>query len=185
MKKFSTMARAGVVATLAALALAAAGCSAARTAATSPERAEAEAATAAHVARMLDKRLYKVDFSRAMPMGAPSFQLLHPYFISVVGDHVESMLPYMGRAYSLPYGGGEGLRFRAPVTDYRDRVTGRKARREITFTARTGEDAYRFALEVFPSGECTLTITPTNKQTISFIGAIDQAPEFEAVRVSE
>jgi len=177
MKKLLSIAFAGLVCA------AGAGCSATRTAEKSPERIEADAAAAAHISRMLDAHLYTVDFTRAMPMGAPSFPLNHPYYISVVDGHVESMLPYMGRAYSLPYGGGEGLRFRAPIADYTDRV-GRKARREISFTARTDEDIYTFNLVVYPTGQSDLSVRSTNKQSISFTGAVDPEPDFEAVRAS-
>jgi len=180
MRKLLSIAAAGALALAATLG---AGCSTTRTAEKSPARTEADAARAALVTRMLDERLYTIDVSRAMPMGAPSFPLNHPYYISVVDGHVESMLPYMGRAWSLPYGGGEGLRFRAPVFGYSDRV-GKRERREITFTARTDEDTYYFSLTVFPDGGCELSIRPSNRQSISFTGEVDPSPDFEAVRAS-
>lgn len=142
---------------------------------------EADAAAAHHIDQMLAQRLYKVDFTRAYPASAPSFALNWPYFISVIEGRVESFLPYFGRAYSLPYGGGEGLRFDAPITSYAERM-GRRGQREITFTARTGEDSYEFLLTVWPLGESTLSVMPRNRQSISFGGQIDPEPKFEAVR---
>ncbi len=164
----------------AALALTSAGCSASRSAAMS----EADMITAGQIEGMLAARLYKADFTRAYPASAPSFTLNYPYYISVIDDRVESFLPYFGRAYNLPYGGGEGLRFEGPISDYTERVKN-KGQREITFSARTGEDRYNFTLTVWPSGECDLTVMPTNKQSISFSGDIDLNPEFEAVRRTE
>ena len=160
------------------LALAAAGCSAQRPAVMS----EADAVTAGQIDGMLAERLYNIDFDRAYPMSAPSFHLSYPYYISVIGDRVESFLPYFGRAYTVPYGGGEGLRFAAPISEYAEKVT-RKGAREITFKARTDEDLYDFILTVYPLGECNLSITPGQKQQISFSGQIDLEPAFEAVRV--
>ncbi len=160
------------------LALSAAGCSASKSAAMS----EADIVTAGQIDEMLAKHLYKVDFSRAYPASAPSFALTSPYFISVIGDRVESFLPYYGRSYSAVYGGGEGLRFEAPVSKYAETVK-RNGAREITFTARSEEDNYDFILTVFPMGRCDLTISPKRKQVISFTGNIDLDPEFEAVRV--
>ncbi len=145
---------------------------------------EADSATAGHIDKMLTARLYKVDFQRAYPMLAPSFPLDYPYYISVIGDRVESFLPYMGRAYSTPYGGGEGLRFAAPVSNYRESFK-KNGKREIEFTAITGEDKYEFSLTVFPLGQCDLSITPLRKQSISFSGRVDLDPEFEAVRMSD
>ncbi len=157
-----------------------AGCSASR----SVVMSEADQASAAQVDRMLTGRLYKVDFTRAYPMSAPSFALNYPYFISVIDDRVESFLPYFGRAYSVAYGGGEGLRFAAPITDYTD-VVKRNGRREIRFTATTDEDRYEFSISIFPTGGCDLRIGATRKQSISFTGRMDLDPEFKVVRVNE
>ncbi len=153
-------------------------CSATRSAAMT----EADAVKSARVVEMLQNKLYKVDFDRAFPMSAPSFALNYSYFVSVIGERVESFLPYFGRAYNIPYGGGEGLRFVAPVTDYKTE-TGRKGQYEISFNARTDEDEYTFNLEVYPTGEAYLTISSIQRQTISFSGSVDLDPEFEAVRV--
>lgn len=160
------------------LALAATGCSASR----STVMSEADLVTAGQIDKMLTERLYKVDFDRAYPMSAPTLPLNYPYFVSVIGNRVESFLPYFGRAFTIPYGGGEGLRFEAPISDYRERVR-KNGSREISFRARTNEDRYDFTLTVFPLGQCDLNISPGLKQPISFSGEIDLSPEFEAVRV--
>lgn len=143
---------------------------------------QADAIKSGQVAEMLQNRLYKVDFDRAFPMSAPSFPLNYPYYISVIGDRIESYLPYFGRAYNIPYGGGEGLRFSAPISDY-TMEAGRRDRHEISFDARTDEDNYTFDLEIYPDGSAYLTVLSSNRQSISFNGEIDFEPEFEAVRI--
>lgn len=144
---------------------------------------DADLATAAQIDTMLAGRLYKIDFDRALPMAGPSLTLSYPYFISVIGDRVESFLPYFGRAWSIPYGGGEGLRFRAPISNYRETVK-KNGRREIDFTATTDEDRYDFTLTVYPLGQSDLVVTAGRKQSISFSGEVDLTPEFESVRIS-
>lgn len=161
-------------------AMALASCSSSKSAV----RAAADAVTAEQVAYMLDKRLYKIDFSRAFPMSGPSFPLSYSYFISVIGDRVESFLPYFGIAYSLPMDGGEGLRFTAPITGYTD-TSGRNGKRVISFTARTPEDSYDFRLEVFPTGSSHLTVNSGKKQNISFSGQMDLEPDFEVIRIDQ
>lgn len=186
MKKLSLMviAKAGVSAFAAigvlTLVMATAGCSASRSATMSA----ADEITAGQVTRMLDERLYKVNFTRAYPTSAPSFTLNYFYYISVIGDRVESFLPYFGQAYSPVYGssGEEGLRFEAPISEYAERVK-KGGKREITFKARTTQETYNFTLTVFPLGESNLTVMPSRKQSISFSGEMDLEPEFEAVRV--
>ena len=155
-------------------------CSSTRTAAQSA----ADEQNAQLVTRMLDKKMYKVDFDRAFPMPGPSFTLNYPYFVSVIGDRVESFLPYFGRAYSIPYGGGEGLRFEAPITGYTVK-DGRKGQQVITFNARTSEDDYTYSFEIYPSGETYLNVNAVNKQGMSFSGTMDLEPEFEVIKVAE
>lgn len=172
------MKRVTFIVVVCALALAAAGCSVSRSAVTS----EADMVTAEHVDAMLARCLYKIDFDRVYPISAPSFHLNNPYYISVIEDRVESFLPYFGRAYSVPYGGGEGLRFTAPISGYSESVR-KNGSRDITFEARTEEDLYRFILTVFPLGQCNLNVMSGQKQAISFSGQMDLEPEFEAVKV--
>ncbi len=136
------------------------------------------------VQQMLDKKMYKVDFDRAYPTSGPSFALTSPYFVSVTGDRVESYLPYFGRAYSIPYGGGEGLRFEAPITDYTAQ-TGKKGQQVISFNARTSEDDYTFNYEIYNTGEAYLNINAVNKQGMSFSGNVDLEPDFKAVKSGE
>jgi hypothetical protein len=180
-KVLFVFAAAGLVAAgLVAAGLMAGSCAASRPAVSS----EADRMTAAHVERMINERMFIVQVNRAHPVSAPSMHLNYDYHLSVIGDRVESFLPYFGRAWSLPYGGGEGLRFAAPISDYS--VTERRdGRRMIEFRATTGEDTYDFTLTVWPLGECDLTVSASRKQSISFGGRLDLEPEFEAVRVGE
>lgn len=149
-----------------------------------PPKSETEATTIKQVERMLAAKLYKIDIDRATPMAAPSMSLPYPYHVSIIGDRVESFLPYFGRAYTLPYGGGEGLRFAAPISDYRE-TEGRRGRHDIRFRAVTAEDTYDFFLRIFPTGESSLSISPGQKQSISFSGRVDMTPEFETTLISD
>lgn len=172
-----------ILAVLAFTAIAGTGCSAARTAAGS----DAATAKTEQIGRMLEARLYKIDFDRAYPATAPSFALNDFYFLTVAGDRVESFLPYYGRSYSAMMGGTgeEGLRFEAPITQYVER-RGRGGRWDISLRARTEGDTYNLGLRISPSGECNLTVTSMRKQSISFTGSVDMDPEFEpAVRRAE
>jgi hypothetical protein len=160
------------------LALTAVGCSASKSTAMS----EVDAVTAGQVERMLSEHLYKIDFTRAYPTSGPSFTLVYPYYISVIGDRVESFLPYAGRVFSIRPNGGEGLRFAGLISDYTQSV-GKRGRQKISFSVKTDEDLYGFSLTIWASGECSLTVSSSKKQSISFSGNIDLSPEFETVRI--
>lgn len=53
------------------------------------------------------------------PMKGRSRALTSDYSIEIRNDSVFSYLPYFGVAYNVPYGGGKGLIFNAPITGYR------------------------------------------------------------------
>jgi hypothetical protein len=147
-------------------------------------RSEADKANAEVVTSMLEKKVYKMDFDRGYPTAGPSIPLNSRYYVSIIRDKVESFLPYFGRAYNIPYGGGEGLSFTAPITDYK-MTQDRKGRWVVTFNARTAEDRYQFRIEIYPTGSAYLSVTATQKQTMSFSGHIDFDAEFELRRVVE
>jgi len=67
------------------------------------------------VREIVDSGCIKIDVDRAVPMAGRSVNLTSPYSLEIHGDSILSYLPYFGRAYSAPYGGGEGLMFRVEV----------------------------------------------------------------------
>ena len=84
-----------------------------------------------------------------------------------------SRLPFFGRAYSIPYGGGDGLMFEAKLKDYTCR-DGKRGRKEIGFTADTDEDHFEFRLTVFPDGSSSVSVVSTNRQQISYGGTLSK-----------
>ena len=70
------------------------------------------------VEKLVTSGKYKINVNRALPARGRSVTLTSPYSVEIRNDSVISYLPYYGRAYSIPYGGGEGLNFKTPLTDY-------------------------------------------------------------------
>ena len=56
--------------------------------------------------------------AQTMPIRGRNITLSTPYPLEIRNDSVFSYLPYYGRAYSVPYGGGSGLIFNAPLKEY-------------------------------------------------------------------
>ena len=67
------------------------------------------------VRQLIVSENYKIDVNTAMPMRGRNITLSSPYSLEIRNDSVFSYLPYYGRAYSVPYGGGSGLIFNAPL----------------------------------------------------------------------
>ena len=120
---------------------------------------------------------YKIDVDRAIPARGRFVSLTSPYSIEIRNDSVISYLPYYGRAYSIPYGGGEGLNFKAPISDYKIEWD-KKGTAKVRFIARSTEDRFSFNIDIFSNGSSSIFVNMQNRQSISFQGDLD-IPEKE------
>ncbi len=117
----------------------------------------------------LAQKKYTIGVGQALPARGRAVNLNSNYSLTVSGDSVYSHLPYFGRAYNVPYGGGSGLVFDAPITGYTVKE-GRKGLTEVSFEARTGEDWFRFNIRVSPGGGSYISVLPGQREAISFDG---------------
>lgn len=121
------------------------------------------------VKKLIVSENYKIDVRTALPMRGRSIPLTSPYSLEIRNDSVISYLPYFGRAYSIPYGGGDGLNFKAPLKEYSMEMD-KKGNAMIKFTARNPEDNYEYRAKVYTDGSASIDVNMTNRQSISFQG---------------
>lgn len=124
------------------------------------------------VMKLIESENYKIDVNTAMPMRGRSIPLISSYSLTIRNDSVISYLPYYGRAYSIPYGGGDGLNFKAILKEYNVEMD-KKGNAVIKFVARNPEDRYEFRAKVFPNGSASIDVNMQNRQSISFQGELD------------
>ena len=148
------------------LAAALAGC------ATTAERMEREARTAAQVSEALASRHYTINVLMMYPQRGRAVNLTTNYSVEVKGDSLISYLPYFGRAYNVPYGGGKGLNFIAPITGYQTE-TDRKGITRVVLTSENEEDHYRYILEVSNSGDSYIQVQSRQRDFIRYSGRMD------------
>lgn len=120
----------------------------------------------------LEAKDYKVEVTFMTPMKGRSRALTSSYYLAVRNDSIFSCLPYVGEAYSVPYGGGKGLVFDAPIERY-EAEPGKKGRMEIQIKTRNEEDSYLYRLTVQPNGSVSVNVQPTRRQPISFSGRME------------
>lgn len=125
-----------------------------------------------YVQAAVGSREFKVDVIRVHPITGPSVQLTSSYSLQVKGDSLYSHLPYYGRAYSVPYGGGSGLNFDGKLTDYQI-SRGKRGLTVVSFVAVSPDDRLEYTLEIFPDGNTTVNVQPQNRQGIFFDGRME------------
>ena len=136
--------------------------------ATQEERAARKAERARMVTAALNAREYKIDISRMIPSKGPS-KSVSTYSIEVRNDSLISYLPYFGRAYNVPYGGGKGLNFSAPISKYTEGEK-KNGQREIEISVTNSEDTYLYVLNVFDNGSSSLYVRSRQREQISYTG---------------
>lgn len=136
---------------------------------------EKKAQTEQAVRTAIDAKHYKINVNRATPMKGGSKYLTSNYTLEIRNDSLFSYLPYFGVAYNIPYGGGKGLIFNAPISEYTTEYN-KKGTARINLKLRNDEDNYLYHITIFPDGSSSIQVTPTNRQSISFSGEMDIKP---------
>lgn len=134
-------------------------------------RREREQKTEQAVKAVIDANHYIINVNYASLPKAGSVNLTSNYSLEIKNDSVFSHLPYFGRAYTVPYGGGGGLIFKESLINY-TREYSKKKRVKITFTVKNNEDTYRYFITVFFNGSTSIHVNSTNRQPISFDGTL-------------
>ena len=135
-------------------------------------RSEKKARIERAVKKAVDAKTYEINVDRMHPIKGGSRTLTTNYSLKVRNDSVYSYLPYFGVAYSVPYGGGKGMIFNEPLTDYTTKKL-KKGKVQVTFQTRSEGDNYEYSLTIYPNGSTTINVQATNRQSISYTGEMD------------
>ena len=135
---------------------------------TAAERAEKALA----VERALASRHYVVDVQMMYPRRGRAVNVTSNYSLEIKGDTLVSYLPYFGRAYSIPYGGGKALNFSAPISSY-ESVRDEKGRTYVRLVTDNEEDVITFQLEIFDNGQTTIDVQAREREPITYSGELE------------
>ena len=140
--------------------------------ATAEERAARAAEQAKAVKAALQERNYQIAVNRMYPSRGASKSLSYGYSVEVRNDSLISYLPYFGRAYSVPYGGGNGLNFSAPIRNYQESQP-KSGLRHIEIDVKNDGDTYLYTLDIFDNGSTTIDVRSRQRERISFSGEME------------
>ena len=133
------------------------------------ERAARAAEQAARVKVALTEKRYKIMVERMYSMRGGSKNVSSNYSVEVRNDSLFSYLPYFGRAFQVPYGGGKGLNFTERIGSYRE-SQGKHGQRHIEIDVRNDEDTYLYTIDVYDNGNSDIEVQPRQRERISYSG---------------
>lgn len=136
-------------------------------------KSERKEARRSRVEQAADSRRFVIEVNTAQPRRYPQVQLSYGYSLEVAGDTIKSYLPYYGRAYNIPYGGGKGLDFTAPIKSYSDSGM-KRGMRTIEIGTETGEDAYVYRIELSEDGYAGIEVFSKERESIAFRGEMGE-----------
>ncbi len=121
---------------------------------------------------LINIRDYTLDVTAAHPQGWRSITLNGLDYLKIDGDRVTSELPYFGRAYNLPYAGGDGLSFVSTIDDY-SIEEGKKGKLEIKFKTTNSGERFEYHIVIYPGGSASIDVRSTNRQHIRYTATLD------------
>jgi len=140
--------------------------------ATTAEKMEREAKVAAQVKEALDNQHYTIRVHMMYPRRGSARNVSNDFSLEVKGDTLVSYLPYFGRAYNIPYGGGKGLNFTAPILSY-ERVRIKKNLTRVILMTENEEDQYLYELEIFDNGSSSIWVRSRQREDIHYSGEMN------------
>lgn len=139
---------------------------------TSAEKAERQAKRAQAVEQALAARHYRVSVNMMYPRNGKAKSVSSDYGLEVKGDTLVSYLPYFGRAYNVPYGGGKGLNFTETLTEYHSQKLSNGAT-QVLIKVKNEEDVYNFTLEIFDNGSTSIDLNSRERESINYSGNME------------
>lgn len=121
------------------------------------------------VEKALESMHYEVKVKMMYPRRTPAINVTSNYSLEVKGDTLVSYMPFYGRAYSVPYGGGKSLNFTAPIKSYQA-AKDDKGTTRVKVVTDNDEDVITYNLEVFDNGQVTIDVLAREREMISYSG---------------
>ena len=136
---------------------------------TSEQKTVKHALVTQKVRQAVDGRAYTVEMNYIYPQCMASRHLDYGYTLRISGDSIYSYLPYFGRAYSVPYNGGNGLNFKG-VMDYYKVTRTKKDCTDVVLGVKDDGDEYQYTMNIYDNGTVSLGVFSRNRESISFSG---------------
>ncbi len=135
--------------------------------------AEAQETNEAVLKTMLVSKMFVFKAQSAWPLQGTVVQLNAGFDMKVLGDSINTYLPYFGRAYTAGYTNSGGINFTSTRFEYKLKDKS-KGGWEIAIKPADAKDVTGLLYSISTNGFATLQVVSTNRQAISFYGIIEK-----------
>jgi hypothetical protein len=139
-------------------------------------KAEKEAKKIEETKALVESKMFVFDARTANPMKGRTMSLTTDYDVKITKDSIYSYLPYYGVAYTASYGGTDSpMIFDKPF----DTINMEKTKKGYTIEVdvKNGNDKLDFSFYISENGTTTLSVSSTNRQSITYYGDIVKTDE--------
>ena len=137
-----------------------------------------QAKDAARVEVLVKERSLVVEITQIFPMSGRSRTSTDGYTLSIFGDSLRCYLPYFGQMYKAPLRSDEsGVVINNKIITLTEKFSEKKGY-DLIFEAQSeAGELFNFFLTIGPSGNCTLNVNGTSRQSISYQGFLHKEPQ--------
>lgn len=139
---------------------------------TPEQQAQRRAQETLQMNKNVQDRHFSIDIDYIYPQQGRSLAADYGYFVAIQGDTLNSCLPYYGRAYQVPYGGGDGLNFETRISSYTfSRLENGVIRVQVKAT--NDGDQYNYVFDIFDNGKTSIVVSSRERDQIRFTGTMN------------
>ena len=122
---------------------------------------------------LIESKTFVFIAETALPMGTRSINLRNDnYSVIFQPDMIESFIPFFGRAYSgAGFGNDNGLMFKEKPKSFDVKKTNKNY--QIDVVVNKNNNNYQMSLTVSFEGGATLSVTSSNRSTITYQGYLE------------
>ncbi|CAD0004304.1 MULTISPECIES: DUF4251 domain-containing protein [Flavobacterium] len=136
-------------------------------------KAEKELQKQKEIKGLIDSKNFVFEAQKVIPQGGGLLNLdYNTYFLKFSETRTTCDLPFFGRAFSVPYGGGDGgVKFEGIPEGIQ--IEKKKKSYNIKATVKGKDDVYNLFMIVFFDGGASLSVNSNNRASISYDGEIE------------
>lgn len=144
-------------------------------------KAERELQKQKEIKGLIESKNFVFEAQKVIPQGGRLLNLdYNTYFLKFNEIRTTCDLPFFGRGFNVPYGGGDGgIKFEGVPDNIQ--IEKKKKSYNIKTTVKGKDDVYNLFFTVFFDGGATLSVNSNNRSSISYDGEIE-APKPEEVK---